>query len=64
MGTVSARLTGRKCIKSAVFGDPDNLWEVLFYPNSGVKDRETEQNYASLYLWCVVSSAMCLLYLS
>lgn len=24
-----------KCIKSAVFGDKDNLWEVIFYPNSG-----------------------------
>lgn len=24
-----------KCIKSAVFGDKENLWEVIFYPNSG-----------------------------
>ena len=21
----------RKCIKSAVFGDPDNLWEIILY---------------------------------
>ncbi|ORY26879.1 hypothetical protein BCR39DRAFT_539919 [Naematelia encephala] len=38
-----------KCIKSAVFGDADNLWEVLWYPNSGVQGGE----YASLYLSCV-----------
>lgn len=24
-----------KCIKSAVFGDPESLWEIIFYPNSG-----------------------------
>lgn len=40
-----------KCIKSAVFGDSDNLWEVLWYPNSGVQGGD----YASLYLSCVVS---------
>lgn len=45
----------RKCIKSAVFGDPDNLWEVLWYPNSGVQGGE----YASLYLSCVVSFPEC-----
>ncbi|RXK42252.1 hypothetical protein M231_00611 [Tremella mesenterica] len=38
-----------KCIKSAVFGDADNLWEVLWYPNSGVAGGD----YASLYLSCV-----------
>lgn len=42
-----------KCIKSAIFGDPDNLWEVLWYPNSGVQGGE----YASLYLSCVVSNS-------
>ncbi|GMK56447.1 hypothetical protein CspeluHIS016_0302870 [Cutaneotrichosporon spelunceum] len=42
-----------KCIKSAIFGDPDNLWEVLFYPNSGVKEKDTDQYLSSLYLWCV-----------
>jgi hypothetical protein len=41
-----------KCIKSAVFGDADNLWEVLWYPNSGVQGGE----FASLYLSCVVRS--------
>lgn len=41
----------RKCVKSAIFGDADNLWEVLWYPNSGVAGGET----ASLYLSCVVS---------
>jgi hypothetical protein len=41
----------RKCFKSAIFGDSDNLWEVLWYPNSGVGGGET----ASLYLSCVVS---------
>jgi hypothetical protein len=44
-------LTDRKCFKSAIFGDSDNLWEVLWYPNSGVGGGET----ASLYLSCVVS---------
>ena len=44
-------LTCRKCFKSAIFGDSDNLWEVLWYPNSGVGGGET----ASLYLSCVVS---------
>ena len=48
---IDARLMGRKCIKSAVFGDADNLWEVLWYPNSGVQGGD----YASLYLSCVVS---------
>ncbi|CAK9783435.1 hypothetical protein CC85DRAFT_282171 [Cutaneotrichosporon oleaginosum] len=42
-----------KCIKSAIFGDPDNLWEVLFYPNAGVKDKDSDQYFSSLYLWCV-----------
>ncbi|BEI90280.1 uncharacterized protein CcaverHIS019_0303500 [Cutaneotrichosporon cavernicola] len=45
--------TKSKCIKSAIFGDPDNLWEVLFYPNSGVKDKDSGQFFSSLYLWCV-----------
>lgn len=44
----------RKCIKSAIFGDADNLWEVLWYPNSGVQGGE----YASLYLSCVVSTLL------
>jgi hypothetical protein len=44
-------LMNRKCFKSAIFGDSDNLWEVLWYPNSGVGGGET----ASLYLSCVVS---------
>ena len=44
-------LMDRKCFKSAIFGDSDNLWEVLWYPNSGVGGGET----ASLYLSCVVS---------
>jgi hypothetical protein len=34
-------LTDRKCFKSAIFGDSDNLWEVLWYPNSGVGGGET-----------------------
>ena len=46
-------LPPRKCVKSAVFGDADNLWEVLWYPNSGVQGGE----YASLYLSCVVSES-------
>ena len=44
-------LTYSNCFKSAIFGDSDNLWEVLWYPNSGVGGGET----ASLYLSCVVS---------
>jgi hypothetical protein len=44
-------LIARKCFKSAIFGDADNLWEVLWYPNSGGSGGET----ASLYLSCVVS---------
>lgn len=43
--------TDSKCIKSVVFGDTENLWEVLWYPNSGVQGGE----FASLYLSCVVS---------
>ena len=49
--TGEIQLTDRKCFKSAIFGDSDNLWEVLWYPNSGVGGGET----ASLYLSCVVS---------
>ena len=44
----------RKCVKSAVFGDADNLWEVLWYANSGVSGGD----YASLYLSCVVSGSI------
>nr|XP_031861911.1 uncharacterized protein CI109_002741 [Kwoniella shandongensis]KAA5528983.1 hypothetical protein CI109_002741 [Kwoniella shandongensis] len=41
-----------KCIKSAVFGDPDNLWEVLWYPNAGTSNQ-TAGDHVSLYLSCV-----------
>ena len=49
--TRGTKLIDRKCFKSAIFGDSDNLWEVLWYPNSGVGGGET----ASLYLSSVVS---------
>ncbi|WVW78723.1 hypothetical protein I302_100683 [Kwoniella bestiolae CBS 10118] len=41
-----------KCIKSAVFGDADNLWEVLWYPNAGTS-TQTAGDHVSLYLSCV-----------
>ncbi|KAK8846758.1 hypothetical protein IAR55_005846 [Kwoniella newhampshirensis] len=41
-----------KCIKSAVFGDADNLWEVLWYPNAGTSNQ-TAGDHVSLYLSCV-----------
>ncbi|WWC59204.1 uncharacterized protein I303_101754 [Kwoniella dejecticola CBS 10117] len=41
-----------KCIKSAVFGDADNLWEVLWYPNAGTS-TQTTGDHVSLYLSCV-----------
>ncbi|WVR04439.1 hypothetical protein IAU60_001442 [Kwoniella sp. DSM 27419] len=41
-----------KCIKSAVFGDADNLWEVLWYPNAGTS-TQTSGDHVSLYLSCV-----------
>ncbi|WVQ84040.1 hypothetical protein IAT38_006185 [Cryptococcus sp. DSM 104549] len=41
-----------KCVKSAVFGDPDNLWEVLWYPNAGTSNQ-TAGDHVSLYLSCV-----------
>ncbi|KAJ9106283.1 hypothetical protein QFC21_001428 [Naganishia friedmannii] len=34
-----------KCLKSAVFGDPDNLWEIIFYPNSGSPSSAANQNH-------------------
>ncbi|OCF37555.1 hypothetical protein I317_06267 [Kwoniella heveanensis CBS 569] len=43
-----------KCIRSAVFGDADNLWEVLWYPNAGTSSQ-TAGDHVSLYLSCVVS---------
>lgn len=30
----------RKCLKSAVFGDPDNLWEVILWVGE-TEDGET-----------------------
>ncbi|WVQ97835.1 hypothetical protein IAU59_004950 [Kwoniella sp. CBS 9459] len=41
-----------KCIRSAVFGDADNLWEVLWYPNAGTS-TQTAGDHVSLYLSCV-----------
>ncbi|WWC87241.1 uncharacterized protein L201_002129 [Kwoniella dendrophila CBS 6074] len=41
-----------KCVKSAVFGDADNLWEVLWYPNAGTS-TQTAGDHVSLYLSCV-----------
>ncbi|WRT65011.1 uncharacterized protein IL334_001952 [Kwoniella shivajii] len=41
-----------KCIKSAVFGDADSLWEVLWYPNAGTS-TQTAGDHVSLYLSCV-----------
>ncbi|ODO03145.1 hypothetical protein I350_05990 [Cryptococcus amylolentus CBS 6273] len=40
-----------KCVKSAVFGDVDNCWELLFYANSGQSAQAGD--HVSLYLSCV-----------
>ncbi|WVQ76809.1 hypothetical protein IAR50_006483 [Cryptococcus sp. DSM 104548] len=40
-----------KCVKSAVFGDVDNRWELLLYANSGQSAQASD--HVSLYLSCV-----------
>ncbi|GHJ88399.1 hypothetical protein NliqN6_4801 [Naganishia liquefaciens] len=58
--------TKSKCVKSAVFGDPDNLWEVIFYPNSGTPNTSVTNpppgqpnsglgEYSSFYLSAVAT---------